>query len=197
MLQYLLRRLVIIIPLLFLISIVTFTIIQLPPGDYLTTYIAALRESGAELSDDALHPNDENRVAEDGERAAENGDLPDFSRPGRAARLHPARFRHGHAPMGSGGGGGRRRRPLHHRADEGWEISGDGVLEVLQDGFGFLRSPEANYLPGPDDIYVSPDMIRKYSLRTGDTIEGVIRAPDAIPGRGGGNGLTTVEGHVK
>ena len=67
---------------------------------------------------------------------------------------------------------------LRERADEGWEISGDGVLEVLQDGFGFLRSPEANYLPGPDDIYVSPDMIRKFSLRTGDTIEGVIRAPD-------------------
>jgi transcription termination factor Rho len=63
---------------------------------------------------------------------------------------------------------------LRERADEGWEISGDGVLEVLQDGFGFLRSPEANYLAGPDDIYVSPDMIRKYSLRTGDTIEGFI-----------------------
>ncbi|MEQ3630794.1 MAG: transcription termination factor Rho, partial [Sulfitobacter sp.] len=67
---------------------------------------------------------------------------------------------------------------LRERADEGWEISGDGVLEVLQDGFGFLRSPEANYLPGPDDIYVSPDMIRKWSLRTGDTIEGLIKAPD-------------------
>ncbi len=61
--------------------------------------------------------------------------------------------------------------------EEGYEIGGDGVLEVLQDGFGFLRSPEANYLPGPDDIYVSPDMIRQYSLRTGDTVEGVIRAP--------------------
>jgi len=67
---------------------------------------------------------------------------------------------------------------LRERADEGWEIAGDGVLEVLQDGFGFLRSPEANYLPGPDDIYVSPDMIRKYSLRTGDTIEGLIKSPE-------------------
>lgn len=67
---------------------------------------------------------------------------------------------------------------LRERADEGWEISGDGVLEVLQDGFGFLRSPEANYLPGPDDIYVSPDMTRKFSLRTGDTIEGTIKAPE-------------------
>ena len=67
---------------------------------------------------------------------------------------------------------------LRERADEGWEISGDGVLEVLQDGFGFLRSPEANYLPGPDDIYVSPDMLRQHSLRTGDTIEGLIKAPD-------------------
>ena len=69
---------------------------------------------------------------------------------------------------------------LRERADEGWEIAGDGVLEVLQDGFGFLRSPEANYLSGPDDIYVSPDMIRRYSLRTGDTIEGAIRAPDEV-----------------
>jgi transcription termination factor Rho len=67
---------------------------------------------------------------------------------------------------------------LRERADEGWEISGDGVLEVLQDGFGFLRSPEANYLAGPDDIYVSPEMIRQHSLRTGDSIEGLIKAPD-------------------
>ncbi|WP_282182024.1 transcription termination factor Rho [Aliiroseovarius marinus] len=66
---------------------------------------------------------------------------------------------------------------LRERADDEWIIGGDGVLEVLQDGFGFLRSPEANYLPGPDDIYVSPDMIRQYSLRTGDTVEGVISAP--------------------
>ncbi|WP_149141997.1 transcription termination factor Rho [Gemmobacter caeruleus] len=66
---------------------------------------------------------------------------------------------------------------LKEHAEEGWEIGGDGVLEVLQDGFGFLRSPEANYLPGPDDIYVSPDMIRTFSLRTGDTIEGVIQGP--------------------
>ncbi len=66
---------------------------------------------------------------------------------------------------------------LKERADEGWEISGDGVLEVMQDGFGFLRSPEANYLPGPDDIYVSPDMIRQHSLRTGDTVDGVMDAP--------------------
>ena len=66
---------------------------------------------------------------------------------------------------------------LKERAEEGWEISGDGVLEVLQDGFGFLRSPSANYLSGPDDIYVHPEMIRQYSLRTGDTIEGVIQAP--------------------
>ena len=67
---------------------------------------------------------------------------------------------------------------LRERADEGWEISGDGVLEVLQDGFGFLRSPEANYLPGPDDIYISPEMIRLFAMRTGDTIDGVIRAPE-------------------
>jgi len=66
---------------------------------------------------------------------------------------------------------------LKEHAEEGWEIGGDGVLEVLQDGFGFLRSPAANYLPGPDDIYVSPDILRQFSLRTGDTIEGDIAAP--------------------
>jgi transcription termination factor Rho len=52
------------------------------------------------------------------------------------------------------------------------EIIGEGVVEVLQDGFGFLRSPDANYLPGPDDIYVSPSQIRRFGLRTGDTVEG-------------------------
>ncbi|MBU1377326.1 MAG: transcription termination factor Rho [Alphaproteobacteria bacterium] len=62
-------------------------------------------------------------------------------------------------------------------AEEGIEISGSGTLEVVQDGFGFLRSPEANYLPGPDDIYVSPSQIRKFGLRTGDTVDGAIRAP--------------------
>ncbi len=66
---------------------------------------------------------------------------------------------------------------LKEHAEEGFAIGGDGVLEVVQDGFGFLRSTEANYLPGPDDIYVSPDMIRQHSLRTGDTVKGVIRAP--------------------
>jgi transcription termination factor Rho len=57
------------------------------------------------------------------------------------------------------------------------EITGTGVVEVLQDGFGFLRSPDANYLPGPDDIYVSPSQIRRFALRTGDTVEGQIRSP--------------------
>jgi transcription termination factor Rho len=63
-------------------------------------------------------------------------------------------------------------------ADEGAEIYGGGTLEVLQDGFGFLRAPESNYLPGPDDIYVSPNQIRKLGLRTGDTVEGEIRSPN-------------------
>ena len=67
---------------------------------------------------------------------------------------------------------------LKERAEDGWTVFGDGVLEVLQDGFGFLRSPEANYLPGPDDIYVSPDTIRSYSLRTGDTVEGEMKQPE-------------------
>jgi len=66
---------------------------------------------------------------------------------------------------------------LKQLADQGTAIYGDGVLEVLQDGFGFLRSPEANYLPGPDDIYVSPSQVRRFGLRTGDTVEGQIRAP--------------------
>ncbi|MFC3691441.1 transcription termination factor Rho [Chenggangzhangella methanolivorans] len=57
------------------------------------------------------------------------------------------------------------------------DIIGGGVVEVLQDGFGFLRSPDANYLPGPDDIYISPSQIRRFSLRTGDTVEGQIRGP--------------------
>jgi len=66
---------------------------------------------------------------------------------------------------------------LKELAERETEITGHGVLEVLMDGFGFLRSPEANYLPGPDDIYVSPQQIKRFSLRTGDTVEGVIRSP--------------------
>ena len=66
---------------------------------------------------------------------------------------------------------------LKASAEEGLEIFGSGTLEVVQDGFGFLRSPEANYLPGPDDIYVSPSQIRRFGLRTGDTVDGGIRAP--------------------
>ena len=62
-------------------------------------------------------------------------------------------------------------------AGKGDIINGDGVIEVLPDGFGFLRAPESNYLPGPDDIYVSPSQIRKFGLRTGDTVEGEIRQP--------------------
>jgi transcription termination factor Rho len=66
---------------------------------------------------------------------------------------------------------------LKQLAENEVPISGDGVLEVLSDGFGFLRSPEANYLPGPDDIYVSPSQVRRFGLRTGDTVEGQIRSP--------------------
>ncbi|MEM7424701.1 MAG: transcription termination factor Rho [Pseudomonadota bacterium] len=66
---------------------------------------------------------------------------------------------------------------LKNYAEQDVEIIGEGVVEVLQDGFGFLRSPDANYLPGPDDIYVSPSQIRRFSLRTGDTVEGEIRSP--------------------
>ena len=66
---------------------------------------------------------------------------------------------------------------LKQEAEDGNKIFGAGVLEILQDGFGFLRSPEANYLPGVDDIYLSPQMIRRNALRTGDTVEGEIAAP--------------------
>ena len=66
---------------------------------------------------------------------------------------------------------------LKELAERDVEIMGQGVVETLQDGFGFLRSPESNYLPGPDDIYVSPSQIRRFGLRTGDTVEGPIRAP--------------------
>ena len=66
---------------------------------------------------------------------------------------------------------------LKEMAEDGEEILGIGTIEVLPDGFGFLRSPEANYLAGPDDIYVSPNQVRKWGLRTGDTVEGEIRAP--------------------
>ncbi len=66
---------------------------------------------------------------------------------------------------------------LKRMAEKGESIFGGGVVEILQDGFAFLRSPEANYLPGPDDIYVSPSQVRKFGLRTGDTVEGEIRAP--------------------
>jgi len=66
---------------------------------------------------------------------------------------------------------------LKRLAEQHVPISGVGVLEVLQDGFGFLRSPEENYLPGPDDIYISPSQVRRFGLRTGDIVEGEIRAP--------------------
>jgi transcription termination factor Rho len=66
---------------------------------------------------------------------------------------------------------------LKKLAEQDVEIIGQGVVEVLQDGFGFMRSASANYLPGPDDIYISPSQIRKFSLKTGDTVEGPIRSP--------------------
>lgn len=66
---------------------------------------------------------------------------------------------------------------LKSMAENGTTIIGEGVVEVLPDGFGFLRSPDANYLPGPDDIYVSPSQVRKFGFKTGDTVEGVIRSP--------------------
>ncbi len=62
-------------------------------------------------------------------------------------------------------------------ADQGEEITGEGVIEVLQDGFGFLRSPESNYLAGPDDVYVSPAQVKRFGLRTGDTVAGMVRSP--------------------
>jgi len=66
---------------------------------------------------------------------------------------------------------------LKNLAENDQPIHGEGTLEILPDGFGFLRSPDANYLPGPDDIYVSPSQVRRFALRTGDTVEGQIRSP--------------------
>ena len=66
---------------------------------------------------------------------------------------------------------------LKNLAEKDVPIYGDGVVETMQDGFGFLRSPQSNYLPGPDDIYISPSQIRRFALRTGDTVEGEIRSP--------------------
>ncbi len=66
---------------------------------------------------------------------------------------------------------------LKNLAEQDIEIIGEGVVEILQDGFGFLRSASANYLPGPDDIYISPSQIRRFSLKTGDTVQGPIRGP--------------------
>ena len=66
---------------------------------------------------------------------------------------------------------------LKKHAKNGEDISGDGVLEILQDGFGFLRSADSSYLAGPDDIYVSPSQIRRFNLHTGDSIEGEVRTP--------------------
>ncbi|MCC7441498.1 MAG: transcription termination factor Rho, partial [Bdellovibrionales bacterium] len=66
---------------------------------------------------------------------------------------------------------------LQKKADKDDHIYADGVLECLPDGFGFLRAPDYNYLPGPDDVYVSPSQIRRFGLRTGDTVSGSVRAP--------------------
>src|SRR5918992_5727910 len=66
---------------------------------------------------------------------------------------------------------------LKQLAENEQAIYGEGTLEILPDGFGFLRSPQANFLPGPDDIYVSPAQVRRFGLRTGDTVEGQIRSP--------------------
>ncbi|HYR79369.1 MAG TPA: Rho termination factor N-terminal domain-containing protein, partial [Candidatus Dormibacteraeota bacterium] len=66
---------------------------------------------------------------------------------------------------------------LQAQAAKNGSILGEGVLEILPDGFGFLRAPDYNYLPGPDDIYISPSQIRKFNLRTGDVVSGLIRPP--------------------
>jgi transcription termination factor Rho len=71
---------------------------------------------------------------------------------------------------------------LRVRAEKSGNIFSEGVLETLPDGFGFLRAPDYNYLPGPDDIYVSPSQIRKFDLHTGDTVSGVIRPPRTASG---------------
>ena len=66
---------------------------------------------------------------------------------------------------------------LQEQSEKGGEVIGDGVLEVLNDGYGFLRGVDSSFLAGPDDVYISPSQIRRFNLRTGDTVSGVIRAP--------------------
>ena len=66
---------------------------------------------------------------------------------------------------------------LQAQTEKNGLIFGEGVLEILPDGFGFLRAPDYNYLPGPDDIYISPSQVRRFNLRTGDTVSGQIRPP--------------------
>ena len=80
------------------------------------------------------------------------------------------------------GAGGMRKQELifgilQAQTEKNGMIFGEGVLEILPDGFGFLRAPDYNYLPGPDDIYVSPSQIRRFNIRTGDTVSGQIRPP--------------------
>jgi transcription termination factor Rho len=69
---------------------------------------------------------------------------------------------------------------LQSQSERNGLIYGEGVLEILPDGFGFLRAPDSNYLPGPDDIYISPSQIRRFNLRTGDTVSGQIRPPQRL-----------------
>ena len=66
---------------------------------------------------------------------------------------------------------------LHAQAKRRGLLFAEGVLEIMQDGYGFLRAPESSYLPGPDDIYISPSQIRRFGLRTGDTVSGQVRSP--------------------
>jgi len=89
----------------------------------------------------------------------------------RLCRIARGRERQRHAQAGADV------RDHEEAGGAGCRVIGDGVVEVLQDGFGFLRSANANYLPGPDDIYISPSQIRRFSLKTGDTVEGPIRSP--------------------
>jgi transcription termination factor Rho len=97
-------------------------------------------------------------------------------------RKKPHELAHQAREMGIEGYAGMRKQELifallHAQTDKKGDIFGEGVLETLPDGFGFLRAPDYNYLPGPDDIYVSPSQIRRFGLRTGDTVSGMIRPP--------------------
>jgi transcription termination factor Rho len=146
-------------------------------------------DSTVEETDSANGPANETKASSDGERASANGNPTDGNKDGNSTLdlaglkdMSISELTHIAKEMGIEGASGLRKQELIFKllaaqTEKSGLIFSEGVLETLPDGFGFLRAPEYNYLPGPDDIYVSPSQIRKFDLRTGDTVSGQIRPP--------------------